>query len=313
MLGSVAEADDAVQETLLRAWRSQAGFDGRCSLRTWLYRIATNVCLDALSERKRRSRPMLLRLVGEISEELTALPASHWVEPVPDDLVIPASCDASERAVLRESIRLAFVAALQQLPARQRAALLLSDVLDLSAAEIAEALQLSVAAVNSALQRARATLASQGAAPPLPQKISEQQAQRVEHYMQAFERYDMDGLMRLLHEEVTLSMPPYTLWLRGKSSVRAWMMGRGIGCAGSRLLRVEACGSPAFAQYRRSETGPGHAAWSLIVLEQAASDGAITALNHFLDTAALFPRFGLPLALPADGATPSAAFFHPDR
>lgn len=302
MLGSVAEADDAVQETLLRGWRALASFDGRSSLRTWLYRIATNVCLDALADRQRRSRPMLLRPVGDLGEELTALPASHWVEPIPDGLAVPECSDASQRAVLRQSIRLAFVAALQHLPPRQRAALLLSDVLDLSAAEVAEALSLSVAAVNSALQRARATLASRGAALSTPQPLSVEQTQRVDLYMQAFERYDMDALTRLLHEEVTLSMPPYTLWLRGKAAVRAWMLGRGLGCSGSRLVKVAACGSPAFGQYRRSETAPGFVAWSLVVLEQDPTDGAITALNHFLDTASLFPRFGLPLTLPADGA-----------
>lgn len=305
MLGSLSEAEDAVQETMLRAWRGLAGFDGRASLRTWLQRIATHVCLDALQDRKRRSRPMLVHSAFDITDELTALPASHWVEPIPDSLAIPSDSDASERIALRQSLRLAFVAALQHLPPRQRAALLLSDVLDLSAAEIADALQLSIAAVNSALQRARATLERCGVKPPPAQPLSTEQAQRVEHYLAAFERYDMDALAQLLHEDVTLSMPPYTLWLRGKAAVRAWMLGRGIGCLGSRLLKVAACGSPAFAQYRRSETGPGFTAWSLIVLEQDPQDAVITAMNHFLDTAALFPRFGLPLSLPPDGVPPS--------
>lgn len=305
MLGGIAEAEDAVQETLLRAWRGLAHFDGRCSLRTWLYRIATNVCLDALSDRKRRSRPMQLRPVGQTTEELTALPASHWVEPIPDALAVPSDADTSQQAVLRQSIRLAFVAALQHLPARQRAALLLSDVLDLSAAEIADALQLSVPAVNSALQRARATLASRAATLTDMQPLTAAQAAHVDRYVQAFERYDLDALTRLLHEDVTLSMPPYTLWLRGPAAVRDWMAGRGAGCYGSRLLPTAACGSPAFGQYRRSGSEPGFSAWSLIVLELDPRDGSILALNHFLDTAALFPRFSLPLTLPPDGQQPS--------
>lgn len=303
MLGSVAEADDAVQETLLRAWRSLSGFDGRSSLRTWLYRIATNVCLDALAERKRRQRPVLCREVGRIDEELTALPASSWIEPIPDLQAVPTDVDPAQRAVLRQTIRLAFVAALQHLPPRQRAVLLLADVLDLSAAEIAESLEMSVAAVNSALQRARATMASRDISPSQPPPtLSPTEEDLVSRYVQAFERYDMDALLRLLHDEVTLSMPPYTLWLQGHDSVRAWMLGRGAGCRGSRLLPTEACGLPAFGQYRLADPGPGYQAWSLIVLELDSRGTRIAALNHFLDTASLFPRFGLPLTLDESGA-----------
>lgn len=313
MLGSLSEADDAVQETLLRGWRGLASFDGRSSLRTWLYRIATHVCLDALADRQRRDRPMQLQPVGDVQAELTALPASRWLEPVPDRMAIPDTLDASQKLAQRQSLRLAFVAALQYLPARQRAALLLSDVLDLSASEVADALQLSVPAVNSALQRARSTVASRGTALSTPAPLSEEASQRVDRYLQAFERYDMDALMLLLHEDVTLSMPPYTLWLRGKEAVRSWMLGRGCGCRGSRLVRTAASGLPAFGQYRVSTTGPGYSAWSLIVLELDAQDGSICALNHFLDTASLFPRFGLPLTLPPDGDVPSRDFFSADR
>ncbi len=298
MLGSAAEADDAVQETLLRAWRGLAGFDGRSALRTWLYRIATNVCLDALADRKRRQRPVLCREVGSIDEELTALPSASWIEPIPDLQAIPSDVDPAQQAVLRQTIRLAFIAALQHLPARQRAVLLLADVLDLAAAEIAESLQMSLAAVNSALQRARATMASRDISPSQPPpSLSPSDEAMVGRYVQAFERYDMDALLQLLHDEVTLSMPPYTLWLQGHEAVRAWMLGRGAGCRGSRLLPTAACGLPAFGQYRAAQPGPGYQAWSLIVLEYDARGSRITALNHFLDTGSLFPRFGLPLTL----------------
>ncbi|HZY03309.1 MAG TPA: RNA polymerase subunit sigma-70 [Anaeromyxobacteraceae bacterium] len=176
MLGSAAEADDAVQETLLRAWRAQDGFDGRASLRTWLYRIATNVCLDALADRAGRERPVAMGPAGTVHDDLVERPRAHWLEPIPDVHAIPADGDPAERAALRQSIRLAFVAALQRLPPRQRAALLLAEVLGWPASEIASALETTVPAVNSALQRARAALA--GAAPPevAPALTPEQEA-----------------------------------------------------------------------------------------------------------------------------------------
>ena len=294
MLGSAAEADDAVQETMVRAWRSLDRFEERSSLRTWLYRIATHVCLDALADRSRRARPMELGPVCSVDDALTELPASHWIEPIPDARALPVDAAPSELVALRQSIRLAFVAALQHLPPKQRAALLLAEVLDWSAAEIAESLDTSVAAINSALQRARATLAgrdlSHARAP-----LSDAQATLLARYVDAFERYDMEAFTALLHQDATLSMPPYALWLRGHESVRAWMLGRGSGCRGSRLVPTAACGSPAFGQYRPSGPGGRHQAWSLIVLE--LSGDRIAAMNHFLDTKALFPRFGLPLEL----------------
>jgi RNA polymerase sigma-70 factor (ECF subfamily) len=290
MLGSAAEADDAVQETLIRAWRSLDRFEGRASLRTWLHRIATRVCLDAIDERSRRARPMDLRPAGTVEDPLTPRPAAEWVEPIPDVHAIPFDADPAEQAALRQSIRLAFVAALQHLPPRQRAMLLLADVLGWSAAEIAESLDTTAPAVNSALQRARATLASRdlaaaGGAEPDPGLLA--------RYVDAFERYDVDALTALLHEEATFSMPPFDLWLRGRAAVRAWLLGRGAGCRGSRLVPTAACGSPAFGQYKPS--GAGYHAWALTVLE--TSGGRITGWSSFLDVEAQFPRFGLPLEL----------------
>lgn len=293
MLGSAAEADDAVQETLIRAWRGLDQFEARASLRTWLYRIATRVCLDSLGDRSRRARPMELGPASSADGPLSSRPASEWIEPIPDAHVLPTDANPAELAILRQSIRLAFVAALQHLPPRQRAVLLLTEVLGWSAAEVADSLDTSVASVNSALQRARATLATHDLTPRAP--LSGTQSTLLERYVHAFERYDVDALTALLHQEATLSMPPYELWLRGHASIRAWLLGRGAGCRGSRLVPVSASGSPAFGQYRSSGPGGRHEPWALIVLE--VSEGHITALNSFLDTEALFPRFGLPREL----------------
>ncbi|WP_437585796.1 sigma-70 family RNA polymerase sigma factor [Sorangium sp. So ce1000] len=295
MLGSMVDADDAVQETMVRAWRSLDKFDGRSSLRTWLYRIATNVCLDARADRARRARPIEEGPVGTVDDELQTRPRTHWLEPVPDVHALPADIDAAERAVLRQSIRLAFVAALQHLPPKQRAALLLTEVLGWSAAEVADSLSTSVAAINSALQRARATLASRDLG-DVRAALPEPQSALVDRYVTAFERYDVDALAALLHEDATMSMPPYTLWLRGPDAIRAWLLGRGAGCRGSRLVPTAACGSPAFGQYRPAPEG-GHRAWALIVLEFAGE--RIANMTYFLDTETLFPRFGLPIELPA--------------
>jgi RNA polymerase sigma-70 factor, ECF subfamily len=296
MLGSAFEAEDAVQETMLRAWRSFDGFEGRAALRSWLYRIATNVCLDMLSGSQRRARPMDLAPARSADSPLPeALPEATWILPVPDARVLPESGDPAEMAVERETVRLAFVAALQHLPPKQRAVLILREVLRWKAEEVAELLDASVASVNSALQRARATLATAdvGAADAAGSMDDEQKA-LLARYVEAFERYDMDSLTALLHEDATWSMPPYELWLRGHHDIRAWCLGTGIGCSGSRLLPTMANGSPAFGQYRAVADG-GHEAWSLQVLE--TSDGRITGISFFLDTANLFPLFGLPLRL----------------
>lgn len=295
MLGSAFEADDAVQETMVRAWRALQGFDGRASLRTWLYKIATNVCLDALGAPSRRMRPLEYRPAGTVHDDLEALPRSHWLEPVPDVAVLPAHADPAERLALRQSIRLAFVAALQHLPPRQRAALLLAEVLGCSAAEVADCLDMTVPAVNSALQRARATLASRDLH-EAPAELSAPQVDLVERFVSAFERYDMEALTTLLRQDATMNMPPFALWLRGHEAIRAWLLGRGAACRGSRLRPSAACGSPTFAQYKPDGQG-GHGAWALVVLELEAN--AITGMTFFLDVEVLFPRFGLPLRLPA--------------
>lgn len=302
MLGSITEAEDAVQETLLRAWRHLAGFDGRSSLRTWLYRIATHVCLDARRVR-RRFRPLEERSAGTINEELTAQPQSHWIEPIPDALAIPSELSPADYVLHKQSIRLAFVAALQRLPAKQRAALILTDVLGLSVSEVADSLDTTVTAIHSALQRARATLAQSApsddshsdAAQSVP--LSDSQARLLSRYVDAFHRYDTAALASLCREDVTFSMPPYELWLQGPSAVKLWLSGRGIGCQGSRLLPTAACGSPAFGQYRRSPDG-SHVAWALVVL--SIDQHHITDWCSFLDTQTLFPRFGLPLHVPAN-------------
>ena len=303
MLGSAFDAEDAVQEAMVRAWKGLSRFDGRASLKTWLYRIATNVCLDALSSKARRARPIEEGPVGTVDDDLETRPRTHWLEPLPDARFLPADADPFETVALRQSTRLAFVAALQHLPSRQRAALLLSEVLGWSAQEVAESLEMSVTAVNSALQRARATLAAKNVA-SADEPLSDSQAELLEKYMDAFHEYDVDALVALMRQDATLSMPPYTLWLQGPDAIRAWLLGRGSGCRGSKLVRTDACGSPAFAQYRRSAEGAYHA-WSLTVLEL---DGdRIKAWNAFLDTEGLFPLFGLPLTLEkAEGQRPRA-------
>jgi RNA polymerase sigma-70 factor (ECF subfamily) len=303
MLGSIFEAEDAVQETLVRAWRSADRFEGRSSLRSWLYRIATNVCLDSLNAGKRRARPMDLSPASHADAALPAMTAeSVWLEPVPDIRVMPSAGDPADVVVARETIRLAFVAALQHLPPRQRAVLILREVLAWKASETAELLGTTVASVNSALQRARATLADAGVGTPeaAPQPaMDEEQEALLARYVDAFERYDLESLTSLLHEDATLSMPPFPLWLRGHEDICGWLVGTGCGCEGSKLVPVRANGAPAFGQYRRPERpGAPRRPWALQVLE--ISDGRITGLNSFLDTRRLFPLFGLPLELPGE-------------
>lgn len=296
MLGSVSEAEDAVQESFIRALRHQDQFEGRASLRTWLYRIATRVCIDLLGERNRRARPMELNPPFELEAPLGEKPAAEWVEPVPDALVLPSNATPAELVMMRQSIRLAFVAALQHLPPRQRAVLILTEVVEWSAVEVAAALDMTVASVNSALQRARATLATRDISAPRG-PLTEDETTLVQKYVDAFERYDVDALTALLHHDVTMSMPPLSLWLRGPANVVAWMVGRGAGCRGSRHIATLACGAPAFAQYKPGGPNGTYTAWSLTVLE--IEDGRIVGLNYFLDVTTLFPRFGLPMELPA--------------
>jgi RNA polymerase sigma-70 factor, ECF subfamily len=293
MLGSSFEAEDAVQETLLRAWRGFDRFEGRAALRSWLYRIATNVCLDMLTGKERRARPMDLAPARTADAPLGGvLPEATWILPIPDNRVLHEHDDPAEVAESRETIRLAFVAALQHLPPRQRAVLILREVLRWKATEVAELLDTTVASVNSALQRARSTLAAADvAATDVSSPMDDQQRALLARYVDAFQRYDLDELTSLLRHDATWSMPPYRLWLRSHDDIRRWCLGPGIGCRGSRLVPTGANGSPAYGQYKPSAEG-GHEPWALQVLEVSA--GRIDGICFFLDTASLFPLFGLP-------------------
>ena len=291
MLGSPFEAEDAVQETFVRAWRAYDGFEGRASLRSWLYRIATNVCLDMLNGRERRARPMDLGPAQEpIEANLNTMPEATWIQPAPDPAVVTEE---------HETTRLAIIAALQHLPPRQRAVLILCEVLRWRASEVAELLETSVASVNSALQRARATLeASNLSLADAPRSVDEADEELLGRYVKAFEEYDMEALTALIHEDAVQSMPPYDMWLSGRDDIFAWWLGPGIGCRGSRVIpTVAANGSPAFGQYKPSDSGSGYDPWALQVLEVA--DGEIVELTFFLETEILFPLFGLPARLDA--------------
>ena len=303
ILGSAFEAEDAVQETFIRAWRNFATFEGRASFRSWLYKIATNVCLDMKSATQRRARPI------DLNPALTAdanlgepLPDSAWVEPVPDERTISVGGDPADIAQARESIRLAFVAALQHLPPKQRAVLILREVLRWRAEEVAELLDTSAASVNSALQRARATLSAKDlvASDPTPAILDGEHRALLERYVKAFEQYDMDGLTALLSEDARWSMPPYELWLQTHRDIVGWCLGPGIGCRGSKLIPVNVNGSPGFAQYKPDPEG-GLAPWSLQALELEPDSGRIAGITFFLDTERFFPLFGVPAHLDADG------------
>jgi RNA polymerase sigma-70 factor, ECF subfamily len=300
MLGSAFEAEDAVQETLVRAWRSIAKFEGRAALRSWLYRIATNVCLDMLAGRKRRARPVDMGPASRVADGVEPpIEPGAFVEPIPEALVVAGGVDPAAVIEVRESVRLAFVAALQHLPPRQRAVLILRDVLHWHAAEVAELLDTGVVAVNSALQRARATLAAADISPAdVLEPMDGAQRALLARYVDAFERYDMASLTALLREDAIQSMPPYAMWLVGPEEIARWMLGPGIGCDGSRLLPVAANGLPAFGQYKPSPDEPGILRpWSINVIE--IRDGRIAGLTWFLDTEHLFPLFGLPELVPA--------------
>jgi RNA polymerase sigma-70 factor (ECF subfamily) len=294
MLGSAFEAEDAVQDTLVRAWKSLDRFEGRAALRSWLYRIATNVCLDMLSGRERRARPMDMGpATSGALEPGPVLGDSAWILPIPDGRVLPTGGDPADLAMSRETIRLAFVAALQHLPPKQRAVLILREVLRWKAEEVAELLETSVASVNSALQRARATLEATnvtGDEPAAP--MDDEQRALLARYVDAFERYDIDSLTSLLHEDATQSMPPFALWLSGRDDIFDWWFGPGIACRNSRLVPTTANGLPAFGQYKPDGQG-GYAPWALQVIRM--SGGRIAEMTFFLDTANLFPLFGLPL------------------
>ena len=298
MLGSSFEAEDAVQETMVRAWRGFDRFEGRAALRSWLYRIATNVCLDMLKGRQRRALPMdLVSSSSGDGEAGPRLPESKWIQPIPDGRALPATEDPADVVESRESIRVAFITALQHLPARQRAVLILREVLRWKASEVAELLDTSVVSVNSALQRARATLADVDIAdsdPLMPDDV--EQRALLARYVDAFERFDIESLVSLLHEDATMSMPPYELWLQGAGELRQWLLGAGSGCRGSRFVPVAANGSPGFAQWRATPDGTFEA-WAIHVLR--VSDGRISGIDFFVDPN-LFQLFDLPVRLSAE-------------
>jgi RNA polymerase sigma-70 factor (ECF subfamily) len=294
MLASPFEAEDAVQETLIRAWKGFDAFEGRASLRSWLYRIATNVCLDMLKSGERRARPMDFGPAREpVIGNLRELPETTWLEPIPDSLLVAADGDPAETAVARDSVRLAFVATLQHLPPRQRAVLILCEVLQWKATEVAELLDTSVASVNSALQRARTTIeTNKPTATTTTATLGPAERELLARYVKAFEAYDITALTALIHEDAIQSMPPYDLWLAGRDDIFSWWFGPGIGCANSRLIpTVSANGSPAFGQYKPSPAG-GYLPWALQVVELRG--GAVGEMTFFLSTEQLFPLFGLP-------------------
>jgi RNA polymerase sigma-70 factor (ECF subfamily) len=291
MLGSIHEAEDAVQNTMLRAWRALATFEDRAGLRPWLYRIATNVCIDMLKGRSRRALPMDVAPVatGELHRG-NPRPEATWLQPAPDSLILPPAGDPAERVVSRESVRLAFIAALQHLAPRQRAVLILRDVLRWSAAEVAVLLETSVDAVNSALRRARTALAAvdSDSAPSPP---SADDRELLAAYIDAFERSDVDALVGLLRDDAVLEMPPFELWMQGPDDIRRWLLA--VDAFGQELLTpVNANGSPAVAVYRPQAPGAPPTAFSVQVLDTVA--GRISAIHVFLDPA-LFELFGLPV------------------
>jgi RNA polymerase sigma-70 factor (ECF subfamily) len=307
MLGSPFDAEDAVQDTMVKAWREFGRFEGRSSLRTWLHRIATNVCIDMLRKRSRRTIPMDLQPpTSAQGAQIPAPLAEHtWVLPIPDAKLADGDADPAEQVVSRETVRLAFVAALQRLTPRQRAVLILRDVLQFSAAESADLLGTSVASANSALQRARGTvlatggLANDGLATEGSSVGREDPAQAgadpalLAEYVAAFEAYDVSSLTALLRSDAVNSMPPLPLWLLGQDEIRLWMLGPGSECRGSRILPTTANGCAAFAQYRPDGHG-GYSPWAIQVLE---TDGGLITGVHAYVFPELFPIFGFPPAL----------------
>ncbi len=292
MLGSGFEAEDAVQETMVRAWRSVDRLEAHAALQGWLYRIAHNVCCDMLGSAQRRAMPMDLGPASAADGALGGLPDGAWVQPIADARVLPESGDPAHLAELRESLRLAFVAALQHLPPRQRAVLILCEVLRWKASEAAELLETSVASVNSALQRARATLAALDLDPSAVEPGGEDQL--LERYMDAFERYDMRALSGLLREDAAFTMPPFELWVRGTEQIVAFMTGTGAKCEGSRVLPTSANGRPAAAIYNPAPDG-SFRPWAIVVLEPEREQ--IAALHHFIGGEELFAAFDLPARL----------------
>ena len=296
MLGAWSEAEDAVQETMLRAWRSSANFEGRSSLRSWLYRIASNVCVDMHRSPQRRARPMEMAPSRDIGEARLGprLPEHAWVQPVADERVIDLDGDPATVAAARDSIRLAFVAALQHLPAKQRCVLILCEVLQWKASEVAELLDTTVASVNSALQRARSTMADLDVE-RFDSTLEPEHQDMIGKYVQAFESYDIPVLVELLRDDVILSMPPFDLWLEGPDNLAGWFLGEGIVCKGGRLLPVNVNGTAGFGNYHLVSPGVWEP-WAIQVIEMV--DGKIRGHHNFLYPE-LFPQFGLPARIEA--------------
>jgi len=296
MLGSGFDAEDAVQETMVRAWKSADRLQERAALKSWLYRIATNVCYDMLQGSQKRARPMDMGPASTAESALdSGLPEEAWIQPVPD-----ANLDPAELTAAKETLRLAFVAALQHLPARQRVVLILREVLRWQATEVAELLDTSVASVNSALQRARATMDELELDASGPAQVDDgEQQELLSRYVDAFERYDVAQLVTLLKDDVVFNMPPFELWLQGPDDVAKWMLGPGIGCKDAKLLTTSANGCPAVAIYKPDEDGVWRP-FNLAVLE--IENGEITLITNFLYPE-LFPAFGLPRQLTDSSST----------
>lgn len=309
MLGSPFDAEEAVQETMLRAWRGQGTFAGKSSLRVWLFRIATHVCLDMLRQRPRRERPVDVTGAGDAGSPLGEADESRWVQPAPDRWLLPAGDDPATTAVLRDSVRLAFVAALHTLTPMQRAALILRDVLRLTAEETAGLLDITVPSANGLLRRARRRLADRPAAGIPAAELTDEQRTLLARFTDAFERHDVPALTALLHEDATLSMPPYALWLAGRAEIARWFLRDPGPCRGARAVPVGANGSPALALYRPD---PRDGTLRPFALQLLTVEGdRIAALDTHLQPD-LFPLFGLPAELtpqristPAPSPTPS--------
>ena len=307
LLGSLHEAEDLVQETMLRAWQYFDTFKGQASLRTWLYRIATNACLDALKKRLPRTLPMTISPASDPLLPLaSAWAESTWLEPIPDSWLVEATEDPAARYSRRESVSLAFLTALQLLPPRQRAILLLSDVLDWRASEIASLLSISVSAVNSALHRARVTLAKQYHTHDQERgeglRANAATQALLERYLHAWDTEDVDGLVALMKEDATFTMPPSPSWYRGREAIRAVLTVQAFAPLAQNRWHfspTRANGCPAFAVYRAAGLEGTFRAFGIqvVTLDDSASGLLIADVTTFLDPS-LLPSFGFPPELP---------------